>query len=451
MSSIYGTLNSAMQALEAQQAAIETTSANIANANTEGYSRRRPVFEEAAPNSDGTPGGVTLARVEALRDNITDLRIQAETQQQSADDAISNALQPVQLLFQSGTNSIGDQLTSFFNSLQSLSTDPADASVRQNVLSTASNLASAFESASQQISQTQTNLDLQVNQSVTSVNALTAQIAELNTSIQTAQSEGRDASDLLDQRGQLLSSLSQSVDFSQFNDSEGVTLTTKDGTPLVIGGRSYQLTTSQDANGHTLIYSGNTDITSSLQGGSIGGALTARDQDLKGLQSSLDTLATDLATALNSANAKGYDLNGTPGGDLFSISAGSGAATSFKLAINDPALIAASSDGASGDSGNVANLINVQEQPGSSGLTPLNAYSKIVYQIGSQISGAEADSSAAGTMLQQLNDQQGSISGVNIDEEVTNLITYQHAYEAAARVIATVNTLLGEAINLGNN
>jgi flagellar hook-associated protein 1 FlgK len=451
MSSIFGTLNTAMQAMQAQQAAIETTSANIANANTEGYSRRRAVFEEADPNSDGTPGGVTLARIEAVRDSVIDLRIQAETQQQSADDAITNALRPAQLLFQSGTNSIGDQLTKFFNALQGLSTNPADASLRQNVLNTATNLAAAFQTASQQISQTQVNLDLKMNQSISSVNVLTAQVAELNTSIQTAQSEGHDVGDLLDRRAQLLSSLSQVIDFSQFSDSEGVTITTSDGTPLVIGGRSYQLTTSQDANGHTLIYSGENDVTSSIRGGSIGGSLIARDQDLKALQSSLDTLATDLATALNAANAKGHDLNGAPGGNLFSITGGNGAAASIKLAISNPALIAASSDGASGGNGNLAALIGVQQQSGASGLTPLNAYSKIVYQIGSQISDAEADSSAAGTMLQQLKDQQGAISGVNIDEEVTKLITYQHAYQAAARVISTVNTLLGEAINLGKN
>ncbi|HUO61148.1 MAG TPA: flagellar hook-associated protein FlgK [Candidatus Acidoferrales bacterium] len=451
MSSILGTLNSAMQALDAQQGAIETTTANIANSNTEGYSRRRPVFEECAPNSDGTPGGVTLARVEALRDNVLDLRIQTETQQQSADDAIANALQPVQLLFQSGSNSIGDQITNFFNALQSLSTNPSDSSLRQSVLTAASNMASAFQSASAQISQTQQNLDLKVNQDVNSVNELTSQIAGINTQIQTAEAEGHDATDLEDQRSQLLTSLSQVVDFSQFNDSEGVTLTTKDGTPLVIGGRSYALTTSQDAAGHTLIYSGENDITSSIQGGSIGGTLIARDQDLKGLQTSLDTLASDLATGLNTANAQGYDLNGVKGGDIFSFTAGSGAAASLKLAINDPTLIAASSDGSSGGNGNLANLLSVQNQTGSSGETPLNAYSGIVYQIGSQISGAQADSAASGTMLKQLQDQQGSISGVSIDEETTNLLTYQRGYEAAARVITTVSTLLDEAINLGKD
>jgi flagellar hook-associated protein 1 FlgK len=307
------------------------------------------------------------------------------------------------------------------------------------------------QTASTQISQTQSNLDLKIEQSVASVNSMTSQIASLNTQIQTAQSEGRDTGDLADQRTQLLTNLSQFINFSQFNDSEGVTLTTNDGTPLVIGGRSYELTTSMDSAGHTLIYSGENNITSSIQGGSIGGTLTARDQDLQGLQSSLDTLATDLATALNSANAQGYDLNGIQGGDIFSITPGSGAAASLKLAIDSPDLIAASSDSASGGSGNLTNLINVQNQAGTGGKSPLNAYASIVYTIGSQISTAQSDSSAAGTMLQQLQDQQGSISGVNIDEEVTNLLTYQRAYQAAARVITTVNTLLEEAINLGKN
>jgi flagellar hook-associated protein 1 FlgK len=121
------------------------------------------------------------------------------------------------------------------------------------------------------------------------------------------------------------------------------------------------------------------------------------------------------------------------------------------MAITDPAKIASSSDGSSGSNGNLANLSAVQTTKLPSGETPGDAYASMVYQVGSLTSSANAESSAATSTLLQLNDQLNSVSGVSTDEEAANLIQYQQAYEAAARVVTTIQSLFSITMSMGTN
>jgi len=119
------------------------------------------------------------------------------------------------------------------------------------------------------------------------------------------------------------------------------------------------------------------------------------------------------------------------------------------MAVTDPTLIAASSDGTAGSNGNLANLSAVQTTALPSGQTPGSAYASLVYQVGSLTANANAESTATTSSLVQLNDQINSVSGVSIDEESANLITYQQAYEAAARVVSTVQSLFSVVMAMG--
>jgi len=119
------------------------------------------------------------------------------------------------------------------------------------------------------------------------------------------------------------------------------------------------------------------------------------------------------------------------------------------VAITNPKLLAASSDGTSGGNGNIANLTAVATQSVSNGMTPIQAYGNLVFQVGSSISNAHADLSASTNVLQQLQQQQSSVSGVSLDEEASNLLLYERAYQAAARAISTVDQMLQTAINMG--
>ena len=121
----------------------------------------------------------------------------------------------------------------------------------------------------------------------------------------------------------------------------------------------------------------------------------------------------------------------------------------MSVAMTDPSLLAASSDGSQGSNGNIANFMAVHDNPLVNGQSPTEYYASIVFQVGSETANTDADLDAASQILQQLRDQQNSVSGVSLDEEATDMIRYQTAYQAAARVVATIQALLLDAVNLG--
>jgi flagellar hook-associated protein 1 FlgK len=221
---------------------------------------------------------------------------------------------------------------------------------------------------------------------------------------------------------------------------------------LVVGTRSFQLSSQTDpTTGFQDVYSQGSNITSTIAGGSLGGAIQARDTTIPSVLSSLDSLASNLENSVNSVNQAGTDLNGAPGGDIFTPppAGGSGAALQMSVAMTDPAGIAASLDGSTGDNSNLTAMLAVQNQTIVNGQTPLNAYSNLVYQIDNDVSTTQSELSGSQAVIQQIQNQIGSVSGVNINEESANLIQYQQAYQAAAQVAAVIETLTATAINLG--
>ncbi|MBZ5657309.1 MAG: flagellar hook-associated protein FlgK [Acidobacteriia bacterium] len=453
MSGLYGSLSVALSSLLASQQAMETSTNNVANANTPGYSRQRPDLVSGDPIVEGNLSfgtGVVLQRIQSLRDPILEIQLNQETQQQSKLNTSLGALQQMQTMFSSASTGIGADITKFFTSLQQLSPDPSNMSLRQAVLTAAGNLATDFNSTARNLQTQRSNLDLNVVQTVGEINNLTAQIAAVSQQIVSLENVHQDAGSLVDKQTNLIRQLSGLVDVSVIHTEHGIALTTSNGTPLVSGGQSFDLT-SQTGGGLQRIMARSQDITNSLTGGSLAGLIQIRDQEIPSLVSSLDQLAAGLATALNTANQAGSDLNGNAGGNLFVAppAGGAGAASSMSLAITDPALLAASSDGTAGSNGNLAVLLAVHDQPVAAGQKPLDFYAGLVFKIGSDTSNASADVDAADQILRQLQDQRSSISAVSLDEEAANMVKYQTAYQAAARVVTTVNSMLDAAVNLG--
>ena len=453
MGSLTGSMLIAANALLVQQGALDATSNNIANSNTPGYSREIPILTEAAPvvESNVTYGqGVTLQQIASVRDTLLQLRLYDETQQQNNADTQVNYLQQVENLFSNTDQGIGTDITAFFNSLNQLSTDPGSVSQRQSVLAAANNLANDFHGTVSQLTGIQQNLNQNVVQNVNQINILTGEIAKLNAQVADMHSMGQDGGSVEDQRDQLITQLSALTDVSAIQTAQGLTLTTGNGTPLVVGNQSFALQASLDSTGAEQVYSQGQNFTTSIQGGQLGGLLTVRDQFLPKVFDSLNSLASGLAANFNAAHAQGYDLSGNPGQAFFSDTTGSSAAADFSVAITDPSLIAASSDGSSGSNGNIALLEAVQNQQLPSGQKPLDSYSGIVFSVGSATAQAQSASQASALAVQQVTNQIASVSGVSLDEETTNLIRYQHAFQAAARVITTVDELTQTVLSMGS-
>ena len=453
MGSLFTALYMSVGSLEAQQAALETTTNNIANLNTPGYSRQRVILQEADPIVQGNisfGNGVDLVGIESLRDTLLDVQISDETQQQAKSQAFVDTMNQVQPLFPADTSGIGDAISGFFESLNALASNPADSSLRQSVLSASNGLAAAFNQTANQLITTRSNLDLTVQQNVQQVNQITGEIASINRKLASTSSTGRDYGSFLDQRTALVQQLSSIIDVSVLQSGSSLTLTTRQGAALVVDGQSFNIATSLDSNdGTEHIFTQGGDITGQISGGKLGGALLARDQTIPSILNQLDSLASGLVTSLNAAHKLGFDLNGNAGGDLFNPVTGAGAAAGMSVAISDPSLLAASSDGTQGSNGNIANLTAIADQAVSNNRTPIQAYGNLVFQVGTSISNANGELSASKSILQQLQQQSSSVSGVSLDEEASNLLLYERAYQAAARAISAVDQMLQTAINMG--
>jgi flagellar hook-associated protein 1 FlgK len=462
------TLNTAYSiatgALEADQAALDIIANNTSNANTPGYTNELPQWvANDSVTLDGTSygQGVTMTGPDSQRDLVLEQRIQQQTQLESGTSARLTALDQLQSIFSGATSGssssssldIGTSISNFFSALSQLQSNPADTSLRQSVLSAATNLASAFQSASSQLSQEQSSLDQQSGTIVTQVNSLTTAIAQLNQSISQLPPNA-DGGELEDQRVYDVQQLSQLIGIHQITtDGNNLTITTSSGALLVAKGQAYSLSTSVSGGvTHISDFEGN-DITTSLAsgGGQLGGVLTSRDQDIPQMQSALDTLAYDLGSALNTSNEAGSDANGNAGVAIFNLpSSSAGAASTISVAITSPSQIAAATTGSgSSNDGNLENMLQLQNQTLVGGDTASTSYSSFVSTLGSLVTQVSTANTAQQTSLTQLQTQRDSLSAVDLNNEAAALENLQQAYQAASKVFTIVDTVMASAINLG--
>ncbi|MGH9451479.1 MAG: flagellar hook-associated protein FlgK [Terriglobia bacterium] len=455
MGGLSGTLGIATNALMADQGALEVSANNVANANTPGYTRERPDLVEQTPiqmNHLLFGQGVTLQDIQSIRDPVLELRIQQETSNQGQLNSFIGGMNQVQSLFNETQGvGLGGVLSQFFNSLQALSASPASVPLRQGVLSAAQNLTNAFHQASSGLNQVQTGLDQTVTQDVSQANGLTSQIAAVSGQIDSLAAQGGDTGALTDQRTALVNQLSNVIGLTVTNNFSGnYTLATQNGSLLVVGNQSFKLQTQLNpATGMQDIYSNGSDITKTITEGGLGGLIQARDTSIPNTQSSLDNLAYNITQSFNTQSAAGYDLSGAAGGNFFTpLASVAGSAANFSVAITDPAKIAASSDGTVGSNGNAQLLADLQNQPIVSGQNVTDYYTNTVNGIGNQVSFANTQQQAEGALLQQLQNQLTSVSGVSLDQEASNLVLYQQAYQASAQVVSMVNQLITTTINM---
>jgi flagellar hook-associated protein 1 FlgK len=441
--------------LDAAQGALDATSNNIANVNTPGYTREEAQLSEVQESeSDGqiTGGGVTLDGLQSIRDELLNVQIQQQTSLQSAANTESASLQQVQTYFTSTGTDIASALSGFSSSLVELSGNSTSSAAQQGVLAAGQNLAAAFNTTVAGLTSAQTAANQQVPDTVSQINSLTQQIAQLNGQLAQvpAAEDGGTTEDQLDQAVQTLAGLTN-ISVTQTNNGE--TITTGSGTPLVEGDQSFNLQTATGTGGQEEVLDSNgNNITSTITSGTLGGSLNIANQVIPGLLTQLNTLASQFATAFNSAQAAGTDSNGNTGAAFFTGTSNlNDAAADISVGLSSASQIAISTDGAGGGNGNVANLSAALTSALPSGQSAADSYAGIVFNVGTAASNASTQSTAIGDNLTQLTTQQGSVSAVNIDEETANLMRYQTAYEAASRIVSTVQVLDNAALNMGSS
>ena len=450
MSGLFTTLNAASRALAAQDYGLNVTGQNIANLNTEGYSRRTVDLQEVAP---GAGGGVNAASARAQRDALLETRIRQAYPAGQQQSAIATSLGVVETTLGSPGQSIDGQLTAFFNTFASLAQDPTSSIARDGVVQQGQLLARAFNLMSTNLADARTAADSQIRSGVEQINALAAQIAALNASIGNA--GGADVETLRDQQGVALKTLSGLADVTVGQQADGTaSVSIGTGRALVVGGDAYALGIgSAGIGGLATITSGGVDITSEIGRGTVGGELLVRDQYVPGYQARLDQLAFGVAQQVNTLHAAGYDANGHTG-QAFFTPLGSAAGAAAALAVDptlagDSSLVAASSTGTAGDNQTAKAIANLRDARTMSGGTASlsDVWSQLVFRVGSDSQTAQAQQQSSQQIVDQIAKLRDQVSGVSLDEESANMLKFQRAYQANARLFSavdqTLTTLMG--------
>jgi len=367
-------------------------------------------------------------------------------------------LERVEVVFdESGGYGLNQALSDFWNSWQDLSLNPSGQTERSMVAATSQGLADTIRKKYSDLEQIQEDIDIAVEGGVEDVNRLAAQIADLNRKIASTETGGTNANDYRDSRDLALKKLSEIIDIKSFEDANGqMVVSVGSGRPLVENGNTWRLSTQTNADGHTEIIwpdinGGAVNISAEITGGRIGGWRQTRDTKIAGYQDDLDALAEKLMEKVNEIHADGYGLDGTTDIDLFT---GSGAAD---MQVNpeileDLNLLAASATLA-GVPGNADNAIAINAL--RTGLTMNDgtatfdaAANSLVSQVGYDVQTAKASAGHQADMMTYLENYRESVSGVSLDEEMVNLVKFEAAYNAAAKMVSIADEMLDSLMNI---
>ena len=331
---IFSALSSAKLGLLAQQLAIEVTGQNIANVETEGYSRQDVTFEANTPRHAIKYGsmhqigtGVRVAGIERAHDQFLFEQIMDEGDLTGSTEVKKDIFEQLEVLFNEGSGrSLNDALSSFFASVHDLATNARGLSERADLVSKAEHLASTFNQTGKQLFTIQRNIDATIETEVVEINSLTTQIGKLNESIHANEPASQyKANDLRDNRDRLVKELSKKIDIQLIEESDNqISLTLKDGTALVLKDRVFKLSTSLNGDNDSFkdvnieYGSGLKNITSTITGGELRGYLDMRDTEVKSIVDKMNILSASFIQEFNGIHRAGFGIDGSSGLDFFS-------------------------------------------------------------------------------------------------------------------------------------
>ncbi|MEO3935398.1 flagellar hook-associated protein FlgK [Dermatophilaceae bacterium Soc4.6] len=459
MTGTFGSFTTALSALNYTRVAMDVASSNIANVSTDGYTRRRveaasvggPTQPAMWSRYDGHGDGVTVTGVSRLTDGLLDSRMRTEHGNQSYLDVRQTALDRLeQGVGEPGTTGVSAALADFRASWHDLVNNPGNAAARSQVLGRATTLAEGIAAQSRQIAATQGDQRLQLSSVVGEVNSLATGLADANRAIASGTMAGADVSTLLDTRDQLTLRLTELTGGTASIRSDGGSDFAVAGLSLVSGKDASVfrvasgVTATGSADGNPVTFSltapgGSAATLSTPPRGEVGALAELIDVTLPAYQVGLDAVAQQLADTVNTQHQGGFDAAGNPGVALFAYTAGS-PASSLTVAISDPALLAASSiSGGVLDGGN-ADLLGA-----TSGVE--GSYQQLVNGLGTTVQAARRAAGNQQVLTNQFDGAHEQLAGVNLDEETVTMMQNQRAFEAASKVLSTLDSVLDTLIN----
>ncbi|MGG4497711.1 flagellar hook-associated protein FlgK [Brevibacillus reuszeri] len=485
MRSTFHGLEVSKRGLFAQQSALNTTGHNISNANTEGYTRQRvnmqattglPYVGLQAGIEPGLLGtGVQAVSIQRLREEFLDIQYRNEYKRQGYWEGRLETLEKLEGIMNepsdTGLQKVMDQM---WQAWQDLAKDPTDTSARAVVRERSKAVADTFNTLTNHIQEVRTDLDNVVNVKALEINSLGQQLANLNNQISNVVPHGYQPNDLYDQRDVLLDKLSKLVETRVTQTTAGMVNVTIEGRDFVTGVTSQPVATQQNpATGLSDMTLGGAQFVPTT--GYMAGVLQSRDQIVPNMLKRLDVLAVNLTKEINDLHRQGVSLtdikNGTAQGLPFFVDSSSLAANgdypkgAGTISINPEILksldaIAAAKPEAGGtpvgNNESALAIASVKFKVLAAGTGPNdlaesstldNYYRYTISQLGVDAQEAERNQLNSEMLVGTVDNQRQSVSGVSIDDEMAEMVKFQHAYNASARVMTSVDEILDKIIN----
>ncbi|ROQ06117.1 flagellar hook-associated protein 1 FlgK [Curtobacterium sp. PhB172] len=465
MVSTFGSLATAYSGLAAARAGIDVTGQNIANAGTAGYTRQR-VTQNSVPATQtgfmrGTAAlagqGVSVDGIARLASLTLDVGVRVAAGSSAYADARATALSALETgLHEPGKDGLSAKLDAFWSSWSELASHPDDPGAASAVIGAAGTVASALAAGSKAVDAQWSSVRGTAAGQVTQLNDAAKQVADLNGRIRTALASGGNANELLDQRDQLTEQIATLAGGTTRTNADGTVDVLLGGNPLVQGtdARAVALGGGErlaDGAAVTLTWTSGSAGAVSLSGGSIGGALAVlapangngTGGALAQAAASYDAVATQLAETVNAVHATGTTPAGTTGTAFFALAAGVPAAQGLSVVPTDGSGLATRNAAGQLDDSFADALSRLGTGPGAADTT----WATFVAGVGTASRSAATESTLTGLALTNARTQQQSSAGVDLDEENVNLLSYQHAYQGAARVLTAVDEMLDTIIN----
>ena len=450
------------------QKSIEIVGNNIANVNTEGYSRQRAELMQIPAVNFGdffVGQGVTVSDVSREYDVFINRQLQEKSITLGEESGKSTPLSELERIFNVSDDNLAGSINDFFDAWQQLTTNPSGQVERDMVLQRGRLMGDAFADTYNELETVRNNINNNIVSKIGNLNEQISEIAKLNDRIFQIEINGQSANAARDQRDLIVEDLSKSLGIQSYTDNRGMlAVQLPGGTPLVQGNQAMPLsvvTNGTDVNLQITIGGNVKDITTQELGGEMKGMFDVRDDFIAGLRGDLDTLAVEITKAVNDVHSNGWYTDPATGNpatgqlffdDLTALPPGTPPSRHVRVALADGRYVAAAggNTAAPGDNENALAIASLETTYRVSGTNDTfdSFFSQIVSSVGIEASRNKMALGGAKDASVQLHNLRDGFAGVSLEEEMVDLVQYQRGFESSAKFLSTVDEMMNSLLQL---
>ena len=472
MGGLFNSINTGATSLQVSQKQIEIAGSNIANVDTEGYSRQyaeKTTYPSINQGGFFIGQGVTITDVSREYNTFVSKQLTDKSVDFGFENSQESSFSELERIFSIGDDNLSSQMDTFFDSWQELSTDPTNTVLRDIVIQQGDSLSVKFNGIADELDGAQENISAEITSKVEDTNSKLEQIADLNDRIFTIESNGQSANTARDERDVLLQDLAETIGAESYELSSGMmNVQLPTGLPLVNGNTASSLE-ALETGGQLDIKlktaSTTRDLDTNSLGGEFSGLLYMRDEFIPSLEGQLDQMAYSVINNVNDLHKNGAALDGSTDNVFFvehdnpnapADEEWLGAARNMAVAIDDPNKIAAAEAPSSGsvligDNSNALAIADLGYGLSIDGTDSFDSfYGKMVSEVGIASNQNQLNLGGAEDALVQVQNLRDSYDGVSLDDEMIDLMQFQRNYQSAAQYLSIVDDLMGELINIKN-